>query len=45
MAETSLHHFPIVLKLQPTSLPITLPMEKDLAEDLRRTGYAVTGGH
>jgi hypothetical protein len=31
--------------LNPMPYEAALQMEKDLAEDLRRTGYAVTGGH
>jgi hypothetical protein len=31
--------------LNPMPYEAALQMEKDLAEDLRRAGYAVTGGH
>ena len=31
--------------LNPMPFDAAVQMEKDLAEDLRRTGYTVTGGH
>ena len=31
--------------LNPTPFDVAVQMEMDLAEDLRRAGYTVTGGH
>jgi len=31
--------------LNPMPFEAAIQMEQDLAEDLRRTGYTVTGGH